>query len=167
MAHLDRDGPDLEALAVGELDIWAGRTTERESYPETLLRQLVVEPAIRRMEVDRGGSRSPDCGYAKDVIEVSVGEPDGANAPAVPDRRSEELVCLLARVDQDGIGRFGVEYQVAVLRELAIGNRNDVEAECRQAASTATRALRSVRYFSTAIAAVVASPTAVVTCRVS
>src|SRR4029077_14297049 len=54
-----------------------------------------------------------------------------------------------------------VDHQVTVLDELPAGDLDDVHA-----GTLAWVSRQDARYFSTAIAAVVASPTAVVTCRV-
>ena len=55
------------------------------------------------MKVDGGGGRRPDSSDPKDVIEMGMGQPDRPNASAVPGGRSEELLGLLPRVDQDSV----------------------------------------------------------------
>jgi len=152
---------------MGQLDIgcrWAGAAGH--SKQETLLGQLVVEPAVGGVEIDRRAGLPADGGDAEDVIEMRMSEPDRGD-PAVTLRGCvEEQPGLLAGVDQNGCGVLRIVDEVAVLREPTVRNDDDLERWCRQAAASA-RVFRSVRYFSTAMAAVVASPTAVVTCRVS
>ena len=82
-------------------------------------------------------------------------------------RARQEHRRLLAGIDDDRLAGPAVGDQVAVLGELPVGQRNDLQLRHRPAPPTARRAAGRLRYFSTAIAAVVASPTAVVTCRVS
>jgi hypothetical protein len=102
---------------------------------------------------------------AEDVVEVSMGEPDPADPPPALLRRGQEERRLFTGINQDGVGTGRIEDQIAVLGELAIGQADDAQRSGQAAVSAA--ASRALRNFSTAMAAVVASPTAVVTCRVS
>jgi len=167
MSHgeLDRSGP--QPLSMRERHLGRRRRREAESHPETLLRKLIVERAVAGVQRDGSARGRVDGGDSLDVVQVGVGEPDRADPAFALRRGGEKRFGLLAGVDQDRLGAFGIEDEIAVLGELAVGKRNDFEVRCRQAASAFPRVFRSFRYFSTAIAAVVASPTAVVTWRVS
>src|SRR5581483_7451176 len=75
----------------------------------------------------------------------------------------QEALRLLPGIHDHGVPAPRVRDEVAVLDELAVGDPDDLGG--RHGQSRAAR--RSARYFSTPIAAVVASPTAVVIWRVS
>jgi len=94
---------------------------------------------------------------------MRVGQPDSRELASRFGGRGEKALGLLAGVDQDRLGRIGVVDEIAILCELPVGERNDREGRGRQLTSAGARVRRSAKYFSTAIAAVVASPTAVVT----
>src|SRR6266699_390892 len=112
--------------------------------------------------MDRGPRIGLEPRDAQHVVDVRVREPD----PDRPHGFGLELVRdqarVLAGVDDRALGRRFVDHEVAVLDELAVRDLHDPHS------GTAWRSSRTAaRYFSTAIAAVVASPTAVVIWRVS
>ena len=150
-----------------ERSIGRRRGGQAESHPETLLGKLVVEPPVARVQVDGCSRGRMDFRDPLNVIEMGVGEPDAGDPALALRGGSEKLFAFLAGIDEDSLRASRVEDEIAILGELAVGKRNDLEGSSRQEASAFPRVFRSVRYFSTAIAAVVASPTAVVTCRVS
>src|SRR2546428_8038852 len=113
------------------------------------------------MEEDGRARLLPEARDAEHVIDVGVGEPDGDGLYA----RSREVVGdergLLAGIDDGALAGRLVDHEVAVLDEAAVGDLDDLHE-----ATVARSFSRSpARYFSTAIAAVVASPTAVVILR--
>ena len=97
------------------------------------------------------------------MIDVGVGQPDRDGLHV----RRRDLVGdqarLLARVDDRTFGAGFVDDEIAVLDEPTVRDRHDLHG----ATPAFSRSRRPARYFSTAIAAVVASPTAVVIWRVS
>src|SRR3989441_13373883 len=98
----------------------------------------------------------PDRGDAHDVVEVRMRDPDGHRPRPRGGDLLQDQTRLLARIDDRALGGRVIDNEVAVLDELAVGDRDDLHAP------TASPARSTARYFSTAIAAVVASPTAVV-----
>ena len=166
VSHADLHRPHLQPLAVGQLVVRRRGCAEPQTQPLALLREPLIERPVGGMQINRGPRRGGDLGDAEDVVEVRMGEPDRRDAALPPRGLQQEARRLLAGIDQDRVRGRGIVNQVTVLGELSVGDRDDFEAGV-QAASAAPRDLRSVRYFSTAIAAVVASPTAVVTWRVS
>ncbi len=149
--------------------IGLGQRIQPDPEPLRLALRILVQQSILGMQQNRHVVPCANCGNSEHVIDVGVGEPDGLESPGPGAKLRQEHGRLLARVHDDRLAGPGVGHQVAVLGELAVGQRDDIEAVWQHAhAWTAIPwALRSVRYFSTAIAAVVASPTAVVTWRVS
>src|SRR5881296_1185206 len=165
----DRESPHPQLVAVRELAVGRGQPFGAHAEGQGLLGDVIVQHAVRRMQADRGSSIGLEPWDAEDVVDVRVGEPN----PDRPDALGLQLVSdqtgLLARVDNGTLARGFVDQEVAVLDELAVRDRYDLHS------LTAWRAMRTncgssrtaARYFSTAIAAVVASPTAVVIWRVS
>src|SRR2546430_14131370 len=88
----------------------------------------------------------------------SVRDPDRGGARARAGDLVENAARLLARIDDGAFGRRLVDNEIGVLDERAVGNLNDSHEPT--AAFSFSR--NAARYFSTAIAAGVASPTAVV-----
>ena len=152
-------------LPVLELVLRRGRPHEPQPEPQTLLGQLIVQGAIGGMQVNRCARGRVNLRDTEDVIEMRVSKPDRGDPPVSFGGGGKKAVHLLARVDQNRVLSLGRGEQVAVLRELAVQERDNLEpgGRCAQAASAAPESLRCLRYFSTAMAAVVASPTAVVT----
>src|SRR6266487_3833769 len=121
------------------------------------------------MQVDRGQSIGLEPRDAQHMVDVPVREPD----PDRPDGLGLELVRdparFLAWVDDRALGRRFVDHEVAVLDELAVRDLHDPHSVTawRDGRTNCGSSRSAARYFSTAIAAVVASPTAVVIWRVS
>src|SRR5213083_704320 len=165
----ERESPDPQLVAVGELAVGRRQRLGAHAEGEGLLRDVVVQRAVRRMQEDGDPGIGLEPRDAEHVVEVRVGEPD----PDRPDALGLQLVgdqtCFLARVDDRALGRRFVDHEVAVLDELAVRDLYDPHSlNAWRAWRTNCGSSRSAaRYFSTAIAAVVASPTAVVIWRVS
>src|SRR5512142_2673795 len=83
---------------------------------------------------------------------------------------SDDAISIGSRINHRGRSGRGIGHDIAVLWERTDDKAVDVQAEYPPVptiSGTAAPLRIDVRYFSTAIAAVVASPAAVVTCRVS
>src|SRR5687768_16528978 len=105
-----------------------------------------------------------------DVIHVCVCHPDRDDITAHPLDFGHEPVAIAARIDNSRCAATRIGYDVGVLLKWPEYERNDNHDEYPPVPMIIGSAapLRSdVRYFSTVIAAVVASPAAVVTWRVS
>lgn len=167
MAHFHDYLSQRQTLAVGKLVLRCRLGFSPEPKERALFGHLIVERAVGGVQVDRGSGALSNAADAEHVVEMRVGQPDRRDAAVCLRRGGEKALGLLAGVDHDGLGRIGMVDEVAILCELPVGERNYCEARDRQLTSAGARLRRSARYFSTAIAAVVASPTAVVTWRVS
>ena len=129
---------------------WQGLRTHAER--ERLFRSAVVEHAVGRMQVDGRSRVRLETRNAEDVVDVGVGQPDGNGGDAIFPEAARDQVRFLTRIDHGALTGGVVDHEVAVLDELAVDDRDDPHGQSGSVA----------RYFSTAIAAVVASPTAVV-----
>ncbi len=105
-----------------------------------------------------------DFRHAEHVIDVRVSEPDGHGLRCRLLDLMENQARFLAGIDDGALVRLLVDDEKAVLGEHAVGDRDDLHFLPLPSPCCSRRDLR---YFSTAIAAVVASPTAVVICRVT
>src|SRR4051812_8990741 len=97
-------------------------------------------------------------------------QPDGLEVGAGFFDHLREYRRLVTRIDEDRAPTFFIHHQVGVFGKWADGAKVDLHALYPPAPSIAPPGVPSfnnLRYFSAAIAAVVASPTAVVTWRVS
>ena len=89
---------------------------------------------------------------------MGVRQPNGDRFPTRGCDLLQDQVGFLARIHDGALSRLLVHDEVAVLDELAVRNLDDLHQSPLRSA---------LRYFSTAIAAVVPSPTAVVIWRVN
>ena len=127
VAHQDGGFAQPELLPMLKLVWRRGLPREPQPEPETLLGQLVVQRAIGGMQMNRRARGPMNLRDPEDVIEMRVGEPDRGDPPAAFGGGGEKAVHLLARVDQDRLRSLGRGQQIAVLRELAVRDREDVE----------------------------------------
>src|SRR5207244_3134669 len=101
--------------------------------------------------------------HAEHVVHVRVGDPDAHRRGAGGRQLVRDQPRFFPRVDDRAFAGGLVDHQVAVFREPAVRDGDDLHDATPALAFSRSAA----RYFSTAIAAVVASPTAVVIWRVS
>src|SRR5207253_405772 len=141
-----------------------GQRFYRHAERRALLDDVVVQLAVGRMEINRGARLALDLRDTHDVIQMRVSDPDRHRTGAGGTELIGDEARLLARIDDGAFGRRFVHHEVGVLDELAVRDRHHLH-DATPAFSFCSRSV--ARYFSTAIAAVVASPTAVVICRVS
>src|SRR4029077_2512325 len=94
-------------------------------------------------------------------IDVGVGQPDGHGFYACRGHLVGDHAGLLARVDDGAFAPGVIDDEVAVFDELPVRDGDHLH----DATPAFSRSRTAVRYFSTAIAAAVASPTAVVVWR--
>ena len=104
-----------------------------------------------------------DGGHAEDVIDMRMGEPDRHRSRAGLLDFVKDQTRFLTRIHNRALARLRVHDQIRILGKHAVRDLNDhflglPSCWCSRS---------DLRYFSTAIAAVVASPTAVVICRVT
>ena len=150
--------PDLDRVPGGQRPVGGRRRVDRHSEREPLLHGVIVQLAVRRMQVD---GRRRFLSHAQDphhVIQMRVRDPDRRGARARGGDLAQDQARFLARIDDGAFGRRLVDDEVTVLDERAVGDLHDSHEPT--AAFSFSRS--AARYFSTAIAAVVASPTAVV-----
>src|SRR6266540_1617175 len=147
---------DAQLVAMGERAVrrrqqWCGDPERR-----SLLRRRIVQRPVGRVEVDGSPGLLPHAIHAEHVIEVRVGEPDGCRGrTGVPQGAADQLG-VLSGIDHGTLSRSLIDHEVGVLDEHAVGDRDDLHR------ATGACSRKAARYFSTAIAAVVPSPTAVV-----
>ena len=171
---MTRRVPDIEAqladaqplaghhLRVGRRQRASLRLGEPE--PRHLVRHGVVERPVRGMEPDRCARLARHARHAQDVIEVRVRQPDRDGSGARFLHLVQDQPGLFPRIDDGAFTRLLIDDEVAVLRKHAVGNLDDLHLRAMTLPSVSRSDLR---YFSTAMAAVVASPTAVVIWRVT
>src|SRR3989441_2401635 len=126
-----------------------------------LLGDVVVQRAVGGVQIHgrpRGGGYAR---HAQDVIEVGMREPHGDRARPSCAHLFENEAGLLPWIDDGALARGLVDHEVAVLEERAVGDGNDLHEAAAAFVFACSRSRRAATYFSTAIAAVVASPTAV------
>src|SRR5205807_5496992 len=105
VSHPEFERADLEHVAVGEGAV--GRGKRLRAHPEgyRLLRNVVVQSAVARVEVDGDPTVGLEPGDTEDMIEMGVGQPDRYGCHA----RRRELVRdqprLLARIDDRALDR--------------------------------------------------------------
>lgn len=167
---------------------WRVHHGERQSAePETLTLEKPLTRHFITLEREpiRGGLKRPglehrDIGLVKvhgdvevlaqrlhgtNVIEVGVRQPDGPQSDPDLFYSGDQPNCVIARIDQRRVEALAIPHEVRVFLKRAGLERDDLERWRGHADNAASR--RAARNFSAAMAAVVASPTAVVTCRVS
>lgn len=126
-----------------------------------------VDRPILRMHEYRHIELALDRSDAADVINVRVREPNGSKIHFTGAHDVRKLSAAVARIYKDGVSRMTVLEEVGVLLEWTDDKGLDVHALAASEVDGDATSRSAVRYFSAATAAVVASPTAVVTCRVS
>src|SRR6266480_489704 len=159
--HLEAQRADLHVLTGRERTIgWGQRVRECQAKGGRLRRRRIVEWPVGRMQ--RNGRAGLGCyvGHTHDMIDVRVGQPDRVRLPPGLFDLMENEPRLLTRIDDDAATCVLVDDEIGILCERAVGDRNDVHGFAAPATWPFSR--NALRYFSTAIAAVVASPTAVV-----
>src|SRR5205823_7974833 len=118
------------------------------------------------MHVHRHVPDSLDWRNGADVIDVRVRQPDCLDGSARRPHHLDELLRLGTGIDERRASRRRIDDEITVLLERADGTPIDLHAEyppVPMMSGGCPPSSRALRYFSTAIAAVVASPTAVVT----
>src|SRR2546427_2225145 len=158
VAHRERAIPYPYPLPVGERAIGGRRRLHRNSEREALLHRVVVQLPVRRVQTHGRPGLPLETRHPHHVVQVRVREPDRDRRDVQHrDPLGDEFRLLPGVDDRAGAARL-VHDDVAVLGELAVGDRNDLH----DAIDARSFSRSAARYFSTAIAAVVASPTAVV-----
>src|SRR6266540_5069297 len=163
--HVKAQTADLQVLAGNQVAVGSGLLLGRgETEPCRLLRNTVIQRAVSRMQAHDRPRPTRDFRHAEHVIDVRVGEPDGHRLGTRLLDLMENQARVLAGIDDGALARLLVDDEKAVLGEHAVGDRDDLHF---LPLPSPWCSRRDLRYFSTAIAAVVASPTAVVICRVT
>src|SRR5687767_13424597 len=103
--------------------------------------------------------------HRTNVVEMGVGQPDGSQVSANVCDRGDQAFTFVPRIYDRCLTAVAIHDEIAVLLKGTGFERQELERRQRHTGTPASR--RAVRNFSAAMAAVVASPTAVVTCRVS
>ena len=138
---------------------------ERKPIGRRLKGTGLEDPDVGLVKVDRNremGSNRPHCA---DMVEMGVRQPDRTELRLGLFDCGDQLIAIITRVDDCRVTTVAVHDEVRVFLQRPGLERDDFENRGVHAVAIAAR--RAVRYFSAAIAAVVASPTAVVTCRVN
>ena len=165
MPDLEAQPAHAQACTVGQVVIWRRQPFRgREPKPGGLVGHRVVQRPVGGMEPDRGPRVRRDFRHAEDMVEMCVRQPNGNRRRACLLDLVQDQAGLFARIHDGALTGLLVDDEVAVLGEHAVGNLNDLHFWRLPSPCCSRNALR---YFSTAIAAVVASPTAVVICRVT
>src|SRR6266576_2670525 len=133
-----------------------------ETVPLRLFGDPVVERAVGRMQPHGRAGLLFQARHTEHVIEVAVGEPDRGGPRVQSLEFVEDEPRGFAGIDHGAFAGGLIDHDVTVLDELTVGDRDDLHATVAFAFFSRSWA----RYFSTAMAAVVASPTAVVIWRV-
>src|SRR5262245_62153777 len=161
MADLELEPAGLNGVAVCERMVRRGKRHPGHAEDNGLVGGAIVEWPVGGVEVHRRSGFCADPCDAVNVIDVRVGEPDrGAPGPCGREALEDEPA-LLARIDDRAGFRRVIYDEVTVLGKSTVGDCDDLHV------ASAAFSFNAARYFSTAIAAVVASPTAVVIWRVS
>src|SRR5688572_25606533 len=162
----EAERPDVQGVAVGQVMIGRGRLLHAEPEHEPVLCSAIVDGALARVDGDRHRGLTDDSGDGTDVVHVRVGQPDRVELGPIVAHGLEQALWLVAWIDEHRATSGLVDDEICVLLQRAHGQRpNDHTAYPPLDSSCGSRwpFLSAVRYFSAAIAAVVASPTAVVT----
>src|SRR6266511_3778599 len=163
VAHAELEPADPEHVSPRERAVRLGEGLGPHPERRGLLGGVVVEDPIGGMEIHGRARVGLEARHAEHVVHVRVGDPDAHRRDAGGRQLVRDQPCFLPGVDDRAFPARLVDHQVAVLGEPAVRDGDDLH--------DATPALAfsrcAARYFSTAIAAVVASPTAVVIWRVS
>ena len=138
---------------------WSRR---RESEPDGLIGDGVIQRAVGGMQPDGSAGFGGNAGNPDDMVDVRVCQPDRNRLRPRCLHLIQDQTGLFTRIHNGTLASLLVHDEIAVLGEHAVGDRNDFHFVPFPSPSRS-----ALRYFSTAIAAVVASPTAVVICRVT
>ena len=131
--------------------------------------RIVYRP-IQRVKMNRHVSEmAPDCGHCSDMVQMRVCKPDSTERRTARFDHLNDLITFIARIDNYSVSRLVVYDEIRILLERA-----DRAVEHLHTAYPPVPTIRptvesrsEAIYFSAAIAAVVPSPAAVVTWRVS
>src|SRR5712671_5380742 len=165
MPDLDARGADAQPRAVRQIMIGSAEPFRpRKPEPLRLVRHRVIERPVSGMKPHRDAGFGYDFRHAEDMIEMGVREPNRDGLRACGLHLMQDQAGLFAGIDDRALAGLLVDDEIAVLGERSVGNLNDFHF-CPLPSPCCSRS--ALRYFSTAIAAVVASPTAVVICRVT
>jgi PleD family two-component response regulator len=103
-------------------DIDRRRLPDLESEQRTLLNGHVVQELVVAVQVDGNVERLFRSGDTGDVVDVGVRQQDGLDLDVEIANRAEQLVDLIARVDEDGLTRSFARHDKAVLVERCDGS---------------------------------------------
>src|SRR2546430_8873149 len=163
VAHVELERAHPQQVAVGERAIGRGERSGAHAEGTRLLRHVVVQQPVARVEVHGRAGVGLEPGNAEHVVDVSMSQPNRHGFHARIRNLVGDQARLLARIDDGAFAAGFIDDEIAVFDELAVRDRHDFH----EAVPAFSRSRKAARYFSTAIAAVVASPTAVVIWRVS
>src|SRR5690348_5854044 len=168
VADREREIPDAHPVPVPVGAVRRGGGLGREAERFGLAGERVVERAVRGMQVAGGARRLADPRHTHHVVEMGVGEPDGPGRGAGGVDLVEDEPRLLSGIHHRALAGRLVHHEERVLHERPVRDGDDLHraATFRPDAGWSFSRI-AARYFSTAIAAVVASPTAVVIWRVT
>src|SRR6185312_4224949 len=164
VADREAQRADRELFALHHVAI-GGRRPRRSPEPEPrrLLRHGVVERPVRGMQPHGPARFADDSFHAEHVIEMPMREPDRDRLRAGLGDLVQDQPGFLARIDDGALRCLLVDHDVTVLGEHTVGNLDDLHV----LTGLPSPSRNAFRNFSTAMAAVVASPTAVVIWRVT
>src|ERR1041385_4030609 len=121
VTNAERESSDPQLLAVGQVPV--GRRQRPGAHPERegLLRDVIVQHAVRLMEVNRGPRLGLEPRHPEHVVDVRMGEPDPDRTNALGPQLVGDQPRFLAGVDDRTLGRRFIDHEVTVLYELAVG----------------------------------------------
>src|SRR5216683_2401795 len=169
VAYFKAQIPDFQLLACNQVAAGGGHSLRHhKAEPRRLLPNGVIKRAVSGMEPYDRACPGCDFRHPEDMIDMRMREPDGHGLRVGFLDLMENQTGFFARIDDDAQTRLLVDDDIGVLGEHAIGDLDDLHFFALAFALPSPCCSRNdLRYFSTAIAAVVASPTAVVICRVT
>ena len=103
-------------------DIDRRRLSDLEPEQRALLNGHVVQELVVAMQVDRDVERLFRSGHTGDVVDVRVRQQDGLDLDVEIANSAEQLVDLVARVNEDGLARSLARHDKAVLVERRDGS---------------------------------------------
>src|SRR6187551_3783882 len=116
-SHLEAVIADTEVLSSRELRMGSRRALQLHSYPGPVLRKRVVQRPVRPMQVNRSARGLVHRLHSHDMVDVGVGEPDGAERPAPAVELSQETAGLLPRIDYHRVPGGSIGHEITVLGE--------------------------------------------------
>lgn len=100
VVHADLVVPETERRRVVEV-VDRRRLLHPDPEHQSLSDGMLVEGQVVAVQVDRRTGRSPGAAHAREVIHVGVGQEDGLDLEPMRPDEVEQLLYLVARVDQD------------------------------------------------------------------